>query len=316
MARFTVIPQDTFEALQMDAGILLYNFDIDTETFRNEDLICATTGGITVSCVPTYSDMGEDVDNCPVNMLELKHLDGWECKLAFTSLGTNPRGIRLALGAADIDGEDATKIIPRRSVGRGDYSDVWWVGDRADGGMVAVQLKHALSTSGFSLQTSKAGKGQTSVELAGHVSIDAQDVVPMVFYSRGPKEALSEVSAVPAQDTAMLGKLVSELVSGDTVVLSDGTVKGTLRYVTGFTGFSSDLAEQSGHYFPLALSVTGATMTLKKNGAAAPEKTDIPFDRDLLLRVTAPTDTFTVEVDGAEIVTLRFDKATLEEVGV
>lgn len=188
MGRFTAIPQDTFDALQLDAGILLYNFDIEAETYNNEDFICATTGGITASCVPTYSDFGDDVDNCPVNMMELKHLDGWECKMSFTSLGTSPKGIRMALGAADVDSSDETKIVPRRAVSKADFSDVWWVGDRADGGMVAVKLLNALSTGGLSLKTSKAGKGQTSVELTGHVSIDAQDVVPMEFYSRGKLE--------------------------------------------------------------------------------------------------------------------------------
>lgn len=186
MGRFTKIPQDTFEGMQLDAGILLYNFDIDTESFADEDMICATTGGINASCAATYSDQGSDVDNAPVNMMELKKLDGWECKMSFTSLGTSAESIKLALGAADIDTTDPTKIIPRRSLKQTDFRDVWWVGDRADGGMVAIQLLNALSSAGFSIQTSKGGKGQVSVELTGHVSIDAQDVVPMVFYSRGP----------------------------------------------------------------------------------------------------------------------------------
>ena len=68
MGRFTVIPQDTFEGLQLDAGILLSSFTPATGAFDDGDIICATTGGINVTCVPTYSDMGEDVDNCPVNM--------------------------------------------------------------------------------------------------------------------------------------------------------------------------------------------------------------------------------------------------------
>ena len=67
-----------------------------------------------------------------------------------------------------------------------DFTDIWWVGDRADGGFVAIQLKNALSTGGFSLQTTKNGKGQVSVEITGHVSIDAQKEVPMVFYSVEP----------------------------------------------------------------------------------------------------------------------------------
>lgn len=184
MGKFTQIPQNTFEGLQLDAGMLLTTFDPATGAApKDEDIICATTGGITLSCVPVYSDMGEDVDNCPNNMLELMKLDSWECKMAFTSLGTSPESIRLALGAADVSAESG-KITPRADLKLTDFSDVWWVGDRADGGMVAVCLKNALSTGGFSLKTTKNGKGQVSVELTGHVSLDAQDVVPMEFYSK------------------------------------------------------------------------------------------------------------------------------------
>jgi hypothetical protein len=49
--------------------------------------------------------------------------------------------------------------------------------------MVAVCLKNALSTGGFTIQTSKNGKGQVSVTLTGHVSITDQNTMPMEFYS-------------------------------------------------------------------------------------------------------------------------------------
>lgn len=186
MGKFTVIPKDTFEGMQLDAGVLLKTFNPATPTApKDEDIICATTGGINASCEPTYSDLGEDVDNCPVNMKELKHLDSWGCKMSFTSLGTSKENIRMALGAADITA-DSGAIKPRRSLKQTDFSDIWWVGDRADGGCVAIQLKNALSTAGFTLQTTKAGKGQVSVELTGHVSIDDQDTMPMEFYSINP----------------------------------------------------------------------------------------------------------------------------------
>lgn len=187
MGKFTVIPQDTFEGLQLDAGVLLKTFTPDSVTAPDDkDIICATTGGINATCVPTYSDLGEDVDNCPTNLKELKHLDGWECKISFTSLGTSPAGIKLALGAADIGADNASMITPRRDLKQTDFTDLWWAGDRADGGCVAIQLKNALSTGGFSLQTTKNSKGQTSVELTGHVSITEQDTMPMVFYSLDP----------------------------------------------------------------------------------------------------------------------------------
>lgn len=185
MGKFTVIPESTFDDLQLDAGVLLKKFTPGTTTEpADEDIICATTGGINATCVPTYSDYGEDVDNCPNGMKELKHLDSWECKMSFTALGTSPAAIRLALGSADVDGTDSTKIVPRADISQdADFADIWWVGDKADGGLVAIQLKNALSTGGFSLQTTKNGKGQISVELTGHVSINDQKTVPMVFYS-------------------------------------------------------------------------------------------------------------------------------------
>lgn len=183
MGMFTVIPQDTFDSMQLDAGVLLTTFDPTAPAKpADSDIICATTGGINAVCQPEYSDLGEDVDNVPANMMELKHLDSWNCSLGFTSLDTSPEGIRLALGAADITAASG-KIVPRRDLEQTDFSDVWWVGDKADGGFVAVQLKNALSTEGFSLQTTKNGKGQTDCTLTGHVSIDDQDTMPMVFYS-------------------------------------------------------------------------------------------------------------------------------------
>lgn len=199
--KFTVIPEKTFDDLQLDAGVLLKTFNPSTAAAPQDmDIICATTGGINASCVPTYSDLGEDVDNCPTNMKELKHLDSWECKMSFTALGTSPAAIKLALGAADIGSSDTTKITPRKDLSQTDFSDIWWVGDKADGGMVAVQLKNALSTSGFSLQTTKNGKGQISVELTGHVSIEAQSEMPMVFYSTsGTAEANTQTETVDGQ---------------------------------------------------------------------------------------------------------------------
>lgn len=234
MGKFTVIPQDTFNALQLDAGVLLTTFNPASPSApADSDIICATTGGINVSCVPTYSDMGEDVDNCPNNMKELKKLESWECKLTTKSLGTSPELIKMALGAADTSGatyaltsDQSIKtgktyytrsgtspnyvytpvaepvvgsigtyyeqtspdyiVTPRRDLSQSDFETIWWVGDRADGGMVAVKMLNALSTGGFSLQTTKNGKGQITIEITGHVSINAQSVVPMEFYSAEP----------------------------------------------------------------------------------------------------------------------------------
>lgn len=265
MGRFTVIPQDTFEGLQLDAGILLSSFDPATGSFSESNIICATTGGINPSCVPTYSDMGEDVDNCPNNMMELKHLDSWECTMAFTSLGTSAEAIKLALGAADIN-SNTSAIVPRRDLEQTDFSDVWWVGDKADGGMVAIQLKNALSTSGFSLQTGKNAKGQISVTLTGHVSMQAQTVMPMVFYSTEGDGLKSIRLASFASSTAGKTDITTSytLASGESYKYKLGSEPASVTYdqvlTSGWTAWNGTdaITATTGQYITVAAVVTSS----------------------------------------------------------
>jgi len=233
MGRFTVIPQNTFNALQMDAGVLLKRFDpANPAAPADEDIICATTGGIKPSCVPSYEDLGSDVDNVPVNMKELKKLTGWECKISTTSLGTSPELIRMSLGAADINAQTGA-IAPRKDLEQTDFADVWWVGDRADGGLVAVRLINALSTGGFSLQTTKNGKGQIAIELTGHVSINAQSTMPMEFYSMDPEDVtawtVSQIlthvsSSFTASAIANQGEFEAELTADENYTIANVVV--------------------------------------------------------------------------------------------
>lgn len=182
---FTQVSQSTFEELQLEAGVVLKTFDPSSPTVADANIVCATTGGVNVTCEPSYNDFGEDIDNVPNNTKELKRIESWECKFAFTALNITADTIKLALGAATKTAATQSapaKVEPNAELASADFADIWWVGDRADGGMVAVKLVNALSTGGFNLQTTKAGKGELSVELTGHVSIDDTDTVPMEFY--------------------------------------------------------------------------------------------------------------------------------------
>ena len=190
MGAYTKIPADTFDQIQMDAGVLLSTFDPDNPSVTDAAIIAVTTGGINATCVPTYSDLAEDIDNCPNNTKELKHLDGWECKMSFTALNFNADKFKMWLGAADKTAKTTTtaaKVTPRNSLAQTDFSDsIWWVGDKTNGGAIAIELKNALSTGGINMQTTKNGKGQLSVELTGHYSLTNMDVVPMQFYELEP----------------------------------------------------------------------------------------------------------------------------------
>ena len=177
------IPADTFNEMVMDAGMLLKNFDPASPAAPAEaDKITATTGGITITCVPTVSDLGEDVDNVMNGSKELMHLDYWDAGITTTAVKTSADVILLALGAADKDTQTG-KITPRSKINQTDFQDIWWVGDKAGGGVLACKLKNALSNGGLSIQATKNSKGQLALDLKGHPTILDPDDPPIECYS-------------------------------------------------------------------------------------------------------------------------------------
>jgi hypothetical protein len=196
MAKFTKIPADTFKQLQINAGVILSDFTPATGAFEPENQLGATTGGITFAATPTFSDYGEDVDNCPKNTLELKRLDDVDVKCSGTFVTVTTTSAKSLMAAADIDGTDTTKVVPRRDLSSADFSDIWIVGDYSDkngannGGFIAIRLMNALSTGGFQLKTADKNKGQMAFEYTAHYSISKQDVVPYeVYIKAGTAEA-------------------------------------------------------------------------------------------------------------------------------
>lgn len=192
MGKFTKIPDDTFSKLQLNAGILVDGFTPATGVIGN--LLGATTGGITFSSNPTFSDYGEDIDNCPNNMMELKRLDGYDPTMSGTFLTVSAAALKALIGSADIDGSDATHVIPRDHLLTTDFDDVWWIGDYSDinndgasaghAGFLAIHLMNALNTAGIQITSAKNEKGQMAFEYHGHYSIDDQDVVPFEIYCK------------------------------------------------------------------------------------------------------------------------------------
>ena len=191
--KFTQIPADTFKQIVLNAGILLKTFTPNTGTFSASDIVGATTGGITFEATPTFSDFGEDIDNCPKNTMELKKLDSWEVKMSGTYVTLTAEIAKSVISAADISN---IKITPRNDIDLADFSDLWFVADysnlngETNGGFCAIHLLNALSTSGLKIQSSDKAKGQFAFEYTAHYSISAPDVVPFeVYIKAGTEEA-------------------------------------------------------------------------------------------------------------------------------
>lgn len=192
MAKFTQIPTDTFKKLQLNAGILTTEFDPATGELSASNIIGATSGGVSFEATPSFTDFGEDIDNCPKNTKELKKLDSWEAKMSgsFVTMDTNVA--TSVIGTAAVASNDQTKVMPRNSVEAKDFKNIWWVGDYSDinedgssagkAGFIAIKLINALSTGGFKIQSGDKAKGTFEFEYTGHYSSENIDTVPFELY--------------------------------------------------------------------------------------------------------------------------------------
>ena len=197
---FTQVAADTFQKLQMNAGVMLSEFNPATGTLNQSAIMGATTGGFTFNSNPAYEDIGADVDNCPANTKQLKRLTGYDPTASGTFLSINTARTKQLVGAADIDSANAARIVPSNQLKDADFTDIWIVGDYSDknktdstagsaAGFVAVHIKNALNTSGFQWTTTKDGKGQFAFEFHGHYDLNNIDDVPFEIYVKAGTDA-------------------------------------------------------------------------------------------------------------------------------
>lgn len=220
MAVYTQIPTTTFKQLQLNAGIITTSFTPGSATLDPSSIMGATTGGISFTATPSYTDFGEDIDNCPKNMKELKRLESWEVTLSGTFVTVSADLAKTLVGAGDKASGDATKVVPRNDLTEADFADVWFVGDYSDvntgksAGFLAIHVLNALSTGGFQLTTSDKAKGQFAFEFTGHYSMDKQNTPPFEVYVKAgtasSTEAMEGGTPVAVSDEAVADEAATQ----------------------------------------------------------------------------------------------------------
>lgn len=171
----TQLPSDIFETIQRNAGVLVREFDVEGWAVNAENIVGATTGGLKFSDVPSYMDFGDDIDNCPKNMMELKQIESREVKVSGTYVAVRADEIKNLAGAADIT--EGT-ITPRDELKLDDFKTLWFVCDYGKDGAIALELSNTLNTAGLSLQTTDKGKGQFAFDYTAHYSMTNPSEVP------------------------------------------------------------------------------------------------------------------------------------------
>ncbi|MBQ7670560.1 MAG: hypothetical protein IJS45_07565 [Clostridia bacterium] len=106
----------------------------------------------------------------------------------------------------------------------------------------------------------------------------------LIFKTSNPNVTLS-VSGTIADSVDLLGKQASDLGTGITV--EGSAITGTLKNVTGYTGFSGLAAEQSGNYLALYASSTGSdSVTMELLGGTSGRGEVTLDDGYMIIRVT------------------------------
>ena len=229
--KYTRIPEDTFKQIQMNAGVIVENFN--PATGEASGLVGATTGGIQFSAAPTYTDFGDDIDNCPKNMKELKKLESYEITMSGTFVTVTAASAKMLAGAADVDSNNAAHIVPRNDLSQSDFKTLWWVGDYSDknsgatAGFCAIKMENVLSTGGFQIQSTDKAKGQFAFTFTAHYSMDNQDKVPFEIYVKADQTAtpsvLLDVHALTLTDGDTYTFDVEVVPEGTSVTLTSGS---------------------------------------------------------------------------------------------
>jgi hypothetical protein len=184
MAKWNVtrLTADAAQKMQVNAGLLLNNFDIQNPVApKDEDIICDTTGDYSITCAPTVTDFFEDVNNAPTNTKEGKRITGWSGGLSVTALSVTEETICLSLGAFE-ETEDGG-FRPRSQYLAEDFKKLYWIGEMIDETkLFVVAMDDTVSTGGLSFTATDNGKGKLALTLTPHASAAKPTVMPMAFY--------------------------------------------------------------------------------------------------------------------------------------
>lgn len=193
---------------------------------------------------------------------------------------------------------------------------------RGEKGTVAIIVRDAAAMAPFTLSMANQTPGALGVAnqeyikraFIGYINPPRKVIVYVAPERAAAIKPHTEVSVCAQSWNTELGdKLAADLVSADAAIGADGSVTGTLKYVTGWTQFNStDESEQSGFFFPFHLDdekYAGKSITVQRSGGKAKTAKDL----DWILRVPDNDAVWTVKCGAEEIVKLSFANAVLGE---
>ena len=211
----TPLRADTYKTLQLNAGVVIINSDIDqysdAESLKTalaaiiadgSKLLGATRGGGT--CTITRNTRQVDVDGARANFVGGTIVDGGDAYISVTLLEQTPEHMKYVIGNADIDDDDPNhvKVKIRLAIDDSDYiQNVIWVGDTSEGYM-AIELLNGLNTADVTFTWADKNEGTVNAEFHAHQSgIDVTEYLPIILHYLTPSSAMGSITISSAAGT-------------------------------------------------------------------------------------------------------------------
>lgn len=191
----TSLRPETFDNLQLNAGVFLFNFDADSHKDAaaledavlaaleaGTDILGATIGGGSFNATPAIRQIEADGMRYPVVGSTVN--DMWTVNLSTTMKEVTPENFKRALMSCDMTKEgNVTKLTVRTDIMPTDYiPKLCWVGDTSKG-FVLIELDNVLNIAGASFTFTDKGEGQIPVEFQAHVDdLYKMDEAPFRIY--------------------------------------------------------------------------------------------------------------------------------------
>lgn len=199
----TALRADTFNKLQLNAGILLKNLDYssvaDSSALKTAianiisggsspigTLVGATRGGGTFTV--TREMRTPEIDGMRYGFKGSDFVDSIDAYLSTTLVEITADNVTdlLATGTATTSGKKTT-VKMATPITASDYlTNICWVGDLADGQMVLICLKNAINTADFTFTYTDKGEGTLAAEFhARQATVADYDEAPfeVVFFN-------------------------------------------------------------------------------------------------------------------------------------
>lgn len=201
----TALRADTFQKLQLNAGILIKNHDYagitDSTALKTQiagiiggtvtgkgDIIGATRGG--GSFTATREMRTPAVDGMRYGFKGSDFVDSVDAYLSTTLVEITPQNVQdlLTAGVTPTTSGRITTVKMKTAIESTNYlTNICWIGDLADGQLVEICLKNAINTANFTFTYTDKGEGTLAAEFhARQASVSDYDDAPfeIVFFNK------------------------------------------------------------------------------------------------------------------------------------